>query len=112
MEALVIFGETDYQALCLAAKSEEKRIAALKKLRQYQPDPRWMSTSRARPQEFLNLGDWSGAPGSAHSTWSDRCGGAGHQQTIVGRCWKSDQPGHRAADFQANLHQWKIVGHC
>ena len=31
MEAPAVFRATDYQALCLAAKSEEKRIAELKK---------------------------------------------------------------------------------
>ena len=34
MEAPAVSGVTDYQALCLVAKSEEKRIAELKKRRQ------------------------------------------------------------------------------
>ena len=38
MEAPAVSGATNYQALCLAAKAEEKRLAELKKRRQYRSD--------------------------------------------------------------------------
>ena len=35
MESPAVSGATDYQSLCLAAKTEEKRLAEIKKRRQY-----------------------------------------------------------------------------
>ena len=35
MESPAVSGATDYQSLCLAAKAEEKRLAEIKKRRQY-----------------------------------------------------------------------------
>jgi len=48
MEAPAVSGATDYQALCLAAKGEEKRLAALRKRRQYQPEHKSSQTGGAR----------------------------------------------------------------
>ena len=80
MEAPAVSGAADYQALCLAAKSEEKRLAELKKRRQYQSDPRRISTSRASLQESLKKGDWPKTPAR-----NDKSGG-GHQRKMAGRC--------------------------
>ena len=51
MEAPAVSGATDYQALCLAAKTEEKRLAKLKKRSQYQKQSQ---TSEPRSESWRN----------------------------------------------------------
>ena len=49
MEAPSVSGATDYQALCIAAKAEERRLAELKKRRLYRLDQKLVPTGEARP---------------------------------------------------------------
>ena len=49
MEAPAVSGATDYQALCIAAKAEERCLAELKKRRLYRLDQKLVPTGEARP---------------------------------------------------------------
>ena len=42
-------GAADYQSLCLAAKTEEKRLAEIKKRRQYHSEHKYKNTSSSKP---------------------------------------------------------------
>ena len=47
MEAPAVSGAADYQALCIAVKAEERRLAKLKKRRLYRSDQKLIQTGGA-----------------------------------------------------------------
>ena len=101
IEAPAVSGAADYQALCMAAKAEEKRLAELMKRRQYRPDSRRSNTTDTTPQS-LKKGDRSKIDQSSdRSTKTDKSSGGGSQRRIAGRCWNCDRPGHVATECRA-----------
>ena len=48
MESPAVSGATDYQSLCLAAKTEEKRLAEIQKRCQYHSEHKYKNTSSSR----------------------------------------------------------------
>jgi len=88
MESPAVLGATSYQSLCIAAKSEERRQAALKKRKQYQGDHPPSSQGPSRPPNK--------PPGT---------GGVTNQakpatKDAVRKCWNCDKVGHLAKDCQ------------
>ena len=83
-------GATDYQSLCLAAKAEEKRLAEIKKRRQYHSEHKPKSTSSSKSD-----GSNSRSPNKSQSD-----GGSGRKNSTV-RCWNCRRTGHMAADCKA-----------
>ena len=89
MESPAVSGAADYQSLCLAAKTEEKRLAEIKKRRQYHSEHKYKNTSSSKPD--------SSNYRSPSNSQSD--GGSGRQ--IPTRCWNCRRTGHVAADCKA-----------
>ena len=87
MESPAVSGATDYQSLCLAAKTEEKRLAEIQKRRQYHSEHKYKNTSSSR-QDSSN----SRSPSNPQSG-----GGPGRKSSTV-RCWNCRRTGHIAAD--------------
>ena len=106
MEAPAVSGAPDYQALCLAAKTEEKRLAELKKCRQYTRGLRRSHPTGSPPQSS----DKSNASGEkmnqpGHGAGGGAGAGAGGRvakQRTAGRCWTCDRPGHKASECRSN----------
>ena len=90
MESPDVSGATDYQSLCLAAKSEEKRLAEIKKHRQYRTEHKHMHTGLSKLE-----GSYSRPSSIAPSD-----GGSGHKSSLV-RCWNCQRAGHISADCKA-----------
>ena len=90
MESPAVSGATDYQSLCLAAKTEEKRLAEIKKRRQYHSEHKYKNTSSSK-QDSSN----SRSPSNPQSG-----GGSGRKSSTV-RCWNCRRTGHIAADCKA-----------
>ena len=98
MEAPAVSGAADYQALRMAAKAEEKRLAELKKRRQYRPDSRRSNTTDTTPKSSKK-GDRSMT--DQNSDRSTKTGKSRSQRRIAGRCWNCDRPGHMATECRA-----------
>ena len=82
MESPAVSGATDYQSLCLAAKSEEKRLAEIKKRRQYRTEHKHTYTGSSK-LEGSNSRPSSITPSS------------------LVRCWNCQRAGHISADCKA-----------
>ncbi len=94
MESPAVSGATSYQALCVAAKNEEKRQAALKKRRQYNPqsNPQWTRPIK-RSADVVT----SGGSATTHHPPRTSPSQPGRRAT----CWNCDKPGHLAKDCRA-----------
>ena len=90
MESPAVSGATDYQSLCLAAKSEEKWLAEIKKRRQYRTEHKHMHTGLSKLE-----GSYSRPSSIAPSD-----GGSGRKSSLV-RCWNCQRAGHISADCKA-----------
>ena len=89
-------GATDYKALCLAAKAEEKRWAELKKRRQYRSDTRTSQPGMTQSARSENYQMPQTNPQSGGGP-SNRRG----QFPTTGRCWNCRKTGHVAAECRA-----------
>ena len=90
MESSAVSGATDYKGLCLAAKAEEKRLAAIKKRRLYH------SEHRSKPSGPFKPAD----PDSQPPGHPQGEGGSGRKNSVV-RCWNCRRTGHVAAECKA-----------
>ena len=90
MESPAVSGATDYQNLCLAAKAEEKRLAELRKRRQYQFDQKRKHTSLPKPQ----------SSGTQPATSPQGDAGSGRRSSLI-RCWNCERTGHISSDCRA-----------
>ena len=93
MESPSVSGATSYEVLCVAARSEECRQAALKKCKQYQatpaslvrvPSKQYPASSGKRPEEGSKMNQ----PGSGTYT----------QNRSSWKCWKCGKLGHISKD--------------
>ena len=82
-------GATDHRALCLAAKGKEKRLAELKKRRQYRPEQRSSQTRGSRETRREDQPNRANFKDS--SAYGYRRG-----QTI--QCWNCGKTGHLVVD--------------
>ena len=96
MEAPAVSGATDYKSLCIAAKTEERRLAELKKRRQYRPDSK----------QGQNRGEQSEEKTSQRSKSDTHSKGKRGEKTV--RCWNCDEQGHVAADCRAPKRENKM----
>ena len=97
MEAPAVSSATDYRALCLAAKTEEKRLAELKKRRKYRSDTSQSlsggvqaagsETKRSNPLPQTNL--------------PSRGGPSNKRSPATVRCWNCGRTGHVSAECRA-----------
>ena len=101
-------GATDYQSLCLTAKTEEKRLAEIKKRRQYHSEHKYKNTSSSR-QDSSNSrspsNPQSGAEASRQAS-QKAVSYAGsplvfQRKSSTVRCWNCRRTGHIAADCKA-----------
>ena len=83
IEAPAVSGAADYQALCMAAKAEEKRLAELKKCRQYRPDSRRSNMTDTTPQSSKKGARSKIDQSSNRSTNTDKSSGGGSQWRIT-----------------------------
>ncbi len=92
MESPAVSGAISYQALCVAAKNEERRQAALKRRRQYNPqyNPHPM-------RAFKTTAD----PAVRGSVTSHPLETSPSQQGRQVKCWNCDKTGHLAKDCKA-----------
>ena len=97
MEAPAVSGAADYQALCLAAKAEEKRLAELRKWRQYRADHRSVQLVRGQPTQ-REAGESNLQPKPYQ--WSR--GGAGSGGPPNRKCWNCGKPGHIASECRTS----------
>ena len=102
MEAPDVSGAPDYQALCLAAKAEEKCLAELTKRRQYIRELRrnhsTSSDSTLQPFEGKKT---DGDTKTTRGWGAGGGGGQGVKQKATGRCWTCDKPGHKASECKS-----------
>ena len=66
MKAPAVSGALNYQALCVAAKSEERRLAELQKRRQYQP-PQLRGPKKVSAQPQVSVGASQSRQGQNHN---------------------------------------------
>ena len=88
MESPAVSGATSYQGLCLAAKAEEKRLAEIKKRKQYHSDQRHEKRTGSPKSERPK--------GRRHH--DDQVEGASGRKTSLIRCWSCQRTGHVASD--------------
>ena len=89
MESPAVSGANSYQFLCVAAKSEERRQAALRKRKQYQGD---------RNPSSRIPGKQPGKPQVAGAT-SDKTRFSNPQRNVGDRkCWRCQEVGHLSKD--------------
>ena len=88
MRAPAVSGALKYQALCVAAKSEERRLAELQKRRQYQ-SPQLRGTKKATNQPQVSAAD--GQPQQGQSA-----GGSNNTESRTRKCWNCNETGHMA----------------
>ena len=93
MEAPAVSGAPDYQALCLAVKTEEKCRQYTRGLRLSQ------SMSSDSPPQHSEVKKTDGESKTTQSRGvSGGSGGPGVKQKATGRCWTCDKPGHKASE--------------
>ena len=101
MKAPAVSGALNYQALCVAAKSEERRLAELQKRKQYQ-SPLSRDTKRVPSQSTTPTGVSQHRPGQRLTRSSgvshSRQGQTNSSSSNSGprRCWNCDETGHMA----------------
>ena len=98
MKAPAVSGALSYQALCVAAKSEERRLAELQKRKQYQSPPSRdtkrvpvQSTGASQPRQAQRQTRSSGASYSRQGQTNSNSSNSGPR-----RCWNCDETGHMA----------------
>ena len=102
MEAPAVSGAPDYQALCLAAKVEEKRLAELTKCQQYIRELRRNhSTSSDSPLQPFEGKNTDGDTKTTRGWGAGGGGGQGVKRKATGRCWTCDKPGHKASECKS-----------
>ena len=98
MESPAVSGAADYQALCLAAKGEEKRLAELKKRRQYNQKTGVQTQPMKIPSKDLNHREQGGAattPNKSAFVPRER------RDPKSGECWNCGKLGHRSRDCRS-----------
>ena len=86
-ESPTVSGAADYQNLCQAAKAEEKRLAELKKRRQYLFEQKQKYTHSTKSEGSKNR----------QPTNEQSDDGNGRKNSLI-RCWKCQKTGHIAVD--------------
>lgn len=96
MESPAVSGATDYQALCLAAKNEEKRQIELKKRRGYRAAPCHTVSKEVFPtRNHLTSSGTSGERSFAKSS----------RPVKSVKCWHCNREGHIAKDCRVNKQE-------
>lgn len=101
MKAPAVSGALDYHAFCVAAKSEERRLAELQKRRQYQ-SPQSRDTKRATGPPQTPTGGSQPRPGQRQTRSSGVSQSRQGQSTgsssdaRLRKCWNCDETGHIA----------------
>ncbi len=100
MEAPAVSGVPDYQSLCLAAKTEEKRQAELRKRRQYTRSLRrgHMSNSETPQQHTGSKKTGGGTKSSENREGTTTESGGDANKKPKGLCWTCGNPGHKASE--------------
>ena len=83
-------GATDYKSLCIAAKTEERRLAELRKRRQYRSDPKQGHPPRTESEKKAT---------NERSTAGPPLKGKKGDKAV--RCWNCDELGHISVDCKA-----------
>ena len=91
MKAPAVSGATDYQALCIAAKAEERQLAELKKRRQ--------CSSESKPGQTQGTQSDSGKKSQFVSTGSlPAKGKRSERKNQMLKCWNCDKIGHISSE--------------
>ena len=101
MKALAVSGALNYQALCVAAKSEERRLAELQKRKYYQL-PQLRGTKKEINQPQVSTPGSQLKPGQSHnrstgaSQFKQGQSAASSTDSRSRKCWNCEETGHMA----------------
>ena len=102
MKAPAVSGALNYQALCVAAKSEERRLDKLQKRKHYQP-PQLRGTKKATNQPQISTAGSQLKPGQSHNRSS------GPSQSKQGQSAAVLTQGRRSAGIVRKSEIWRTI---